>query len=137
MWQNFLEATWDRFVLSIIILFCQFGKKKKLFPGRDRFMAVKASYIASGLTTRIHGNTKCLPYNSLTFEETKNVVRFINSYAEQHAILLPGRVPGYKRDNLQLLPSSTTKKVFPKDIYGTLYSIFTLTSQRLCGLTTS
>ena len=79
--------------------------------GRDRFMAVKASYLASGLTTRTHGNTKTLPHNSLSFEVVKNVVLFINSYAEQHAILLPGRIPGYKRDNLQLLPSSTTKKV--------------------------
>ena len=57
--------------------------------GRDRFLAVKASYLTSGLTTRIHGNTKTLPHNSLSFEVVKNVVLFINSYAEQHAIL-PG-----------------------------------------------
>jgi hypothetical protein len=38
-------------------------------------------------------------------------LRFLRSYAEVNAILLPGRIPGYKRDDLQLLPSSTTKKV--------------------------
>ena len=75
---------------------------------------MKASYLASGLTTRVHRNTKCLPYNALSFVEVKNIVRFLHSYAEQHAILLPGRIPGYKRDDLQLLPSSTTKKVTTK-----------------------
>ena len=27
-----------------------------------------------------------------------SVVRYILQYAEDHAILLPGRIPGYKRD---------------------------------------
>ena len=30
--------------------------------------------------------------------------------AEDHAILLPGRIPRYKRDDFQLLPSSITKR---------------------------
>ena len=77
---------------------------------KDRFLSLKASYSASGLTTRVHGNTKHAPKNALKFEEIKNLLSFINYYAEKHAILLPGRIPGYK-DNLQLLPSSTTKKV--------------------------
>ena len=76
-----------------------------------RFKGIKASYLANGVTTRVHGNTNRLPHNALTFVEIKNVVRFINSYADIHAILLPGRIPGFKRDDLQLLPSSTTKKV--------------------------
>ena len=38
------------------------------------------------------------------------MVRFLFFYAEQHALLLPGRVPGYSRRDLQLLPSSTTKR---------------------------
>lgn len=39
------------------------------------------------------------------------MVKFIVSYAEDNAILLPGRIPGYKRDDVQLLPSNTTKHV--------------------------
>ena len=31
-------------------------------------------------------------------------------YAEQNALLLPGRVPGYSRTDLKLLPSSTSKR---------------------------
>ena len=60
---------------------------------------------------REHGNHKRLPHNAMSFEETKYVVRFLQNYAEANAILLPGRIPGYKRDDLQLLPSHTTKKV--------------------------
>ena len=84
---------------------------QKLGIGNDKFINVKASYIANGLTTRVHENSKRRPHNALTFEEVQNLVKFLRSYAEQHGILLPGRIPGYKRDDLQLLPSSTTKKV--------------------------
>ena len=74
-------------------------------------MAVKASFLATGLTTRVHGNTKKLPKHALKLDEVKNLVTFLSNYAEKNAILLPGRIPGYKRDDLQVLPSSTTKKV--------------------------
>ena len=80
-------------------------------PGMDRFKAIKGSYIANGLTPRVHGNHRRLPYNTLSYVEIRNVVRFLTTYAEIHALLLPGRIPGYKRDDIQLLPSSTTKKV--------------------------
>ena len=72
---------------------------------------MKASYLASGLTTRVHGNSKRRPKNALSLDEIKMLVTFLNNYAEKNAILLPGRIPGYKRDTIQLLPSSTTKKV--------------------------
>ena len=42
--------------------------------------------------------------------ERENALKFIRSYAAAHAILLPGRIPGYKRDDLQLLPSATAKR---------------------------
>lgn len=79
--------------------------------GKDRFMALKASYLVTGLTTRVHGNSKRLPKHALKLEEIKNLVTFLSNFAEKNAILLPGRIPGYKRDDLQLLPSNTTKKV--------------------------
>ena len=58
---------------------------------------------------RTHGNKGRLPVNTFTPEEEIHIVAFIQNYAETHAILLPGRIPGYKRIDLQLLPSSTTK----------------------------
>ena len=47
-----------------------------------------------------------LPYNCKVY-----AVTFLQNFAEANAILLPGRIPGYKRDDMQLLPSSMTKKV--------------------------
>ena len=42
--------------------------------------------------------------------DVEEVVKFILQYAEANTILLPGRIPGYKRDNIEILPSSTTKR---------------------------
>ena len=35
--------------------------------GKDRMQAIKASYMESGSTTRIHGNTKRLPHNVTSY----------------------------------------------------------------------
>ena len=64
-----------------------------------------------GITTRIHGNTKRLPHNALTYEDITRIAKFLSNYAEEQAIILPGRVPGYKKADFKLLPSSTSKKV--------------------------
>jgi len=40
-----------------------------------------------------------------------HVVKFLQNYAEENALLLPGRIPGCKRDDINLLPSSRSKKV--------------------------
>lgn len=47
----------------------------------------------------------------ITFEEIQKIIKYVTNYAEDQAILLPGRIPQYKRDDLKLLPSSTSKKV--------------------------
>ena len=75
----------------------------------NQFVNIRRSCRENGLAPRVHGNTRRLPVNSLTFDDVSNVVSFIRNYAEVHAILLPGRIPGYKRSDLQLLPCSTTK----------------------------
>ena len=46
---------------------------------------------------------------SLSFDDIKAVVAFIMNFAEQHALHLPGRVPGFKRSDIRLLPSNETK----------------------------
>ena len=63
----------------------------------------------AGLCPRTHGNTRRVPAHALSLPNVKRVVQYILGYADLHAILLPGRIPGYKRDDLKLLPSSTTK----------------------------
>ena len=51
-----------------------------------------------------------LPHNTTKLSDIKNVVRYILHYAEDHTVLLPCRIPGYNRDDIQILPSSTTKQ---------------------------
>ena len=60
------------------------------------------------LAPRQHGNLCRLPSNTISFPHTQRVVEFRHTYAEGNALLLPGRIPGYKRKDVQLLPSSTT-----------------------------
>ena len=75
-----------------------------------RLKNVKRSYVEHGLTPRRDGNSSRMPATSLSFSDNQRVVSFIINYAETHAILLPGRIPGYKQDDIQLLPASTTKR---------------------------
>jgi len=78
--------------------------------GSCRLKAIKSHYLANGLVPRRHGNTGRVPSNTLSLEDAQHVVHFILHYAEANAILLPGRIPGYKRDDVQLLPCSTTRR---------------------------
>lgn len=91
---------------------CQQTFRFFLGIGKDRLAAVKESYLSNGLTTRVHGNAGRLPHNVTSYETIQNIVQFVSNYAEQNALLLPGRIPGYKNDNIKLLPSSISKKVF-------------------------
>ena len=75
-----------------------------------RLVNVKAHILANGLTSRVHGNTRRLPVHALSLDDRQNIVQYIRNYAEVNAILLPGRVPGYKCDDVQLLPAATTKR---------------------------
>jgi len=75
-----------------------------LHTGMKHFKNVKYRYLANGVTLREHKNCRCLPYNTLHYECKVYVVTFLQNYADENAILLPGRIPRYKRDNIQLLP---------------------------------
>ena len=51
----------------------------------------------------------------LTHDDIKRVVSFITAFTEDHGIILPGRIPGFKDFTMKLLPSSETKaSVFRK-----------------------
>ena len=99
-----------------------------------RLKNLKKSLATSGLTPRTHGNTRRLPAHTTSYADTQRVVQFITTYAEAHAILLPGRIPGYKRADLQLLPSSTTKRKVGL-LYSESLSSVTPPSHRVCYTT--
>ena len=75
---------------------------------KDRLTYVKQHYLKNGLQERVHKNTKWAPKHAAPYSTKQHVVKF---FAEENALLLPGRIPGYKRDDIKLLPSSRSKKV--------------------------
>ena len=50
------------------------------------------------------------PHHALSLPTVESVVAFIVNYSEQLSLALPGWIPGYSRSDMQLLPSSTSKK---------------------------
>ena len=68
-----------------------------------------ASYRTNGLIPCTHGNSRRLPTLTLSHESIRDVVVFLQNYVEQNGLLLPGRVPGYSRSDIKLLPSSVSK----------------------------
>ena len=79
--------------------------------GKRKVHNIKEHFLENGLVEREHGNTKNRPHNALTFARITNILKFIENYAEKHAILLPGRIPGFKRDDVSVLPTSDSKQV--------------------------
>ena len=78
--------------------------------GTKRMKNITKAVKLGGIAPRTHGNTKKLPYNTLTLNVVQSVICFLLNYCEKHALLLPGRVPGYSRTDIKLLPSSTSKR---------------------------
>ena len=78
--------------------------------GKKRVNNLSKSLTENGLTPQVHGNVNNRSEHALSFSSIEYVVRFLISYSEEHSSLLPGRIPGYKQSDIQLLPSSTTKQ---------------------------
>ena len=70
-----------------------------------------------GMSYREHGNTEKLPKHPLGLKELLRILQFIQNYAEQNAILLPGCISGFKRDAVKVIPTSATKKVMKNFIF--------------------
>ncbi len=77
--------------------------------GRVRYRSVKEGYLKNGPETIIHGNTNRLPFHAFTTADLRNITSFLTNHGEEHGILLPGRIPGFERCDLVLLPRHTTK----------------------------
>ena len=75
----------------------------------SRFRRLKEHYESHGISQRVHGNSKRLPKNTLPHAVVEDVTTFLSNFVEENAVLLPGRIPGFKNDNIKLLSSSETK----------------------------
>jgi len=71
--------------------------------GEYLLKAIISKYLADGLVPRIHGHTGRIPHNSLVYKDLECIISFVIQFCEMNAILMPGRVPGYKRDDIQIL----------------------------------
>ncbi len=76
---------------------------------QDKLTALIKWYKEHGLASRKCRSGGRIDKKALSFEDVTRVVTFITNYAEANALVLPGRVPGYKRDDIKLLPSADTK----------------------------
>lgn len=83
-------------------MFCHQIKVKRL-------KRLKKMYNDNGLVAKVHGNTMKKAHNVTTFMDTQFVLKFLQNYAEQHAIYLPGRSSTVYNTSLKLLPSSDSK----------------------------
>ena len=61
------------------------------------------------VSPRIHGNSKRLPANTLPQAVVADMNNFIENFAEENAIVLPGTIPGNKDEDIKLVPSQGTK----------------------------
>ena len=78
--------------------------------GLKRFKNLIAHFNQQGLVSRIHGNTKWLPPNTVPFSTTRTIVQFITNFANVHALPLPGRLPGQSDNKALLLPTYMSKR---------------------------
>ena len=75
----------------------------------SRFRPLKEHFENYGISPRTYGNCKRLPSNTLPTTVVEDVKSFLTNYVEENSISLPGRVPGYKSDDIKLLSASETK----------------------------
>ena len=57
---------------------------------------IKKHFLNDGISTGEDGDTGSHPKHALTFRMILGILQFIQDYAEQHAIFLPGHVPIYE-----------------------------------------
>uniref|UniRef100_A0A1X7TEC5 Uncharacterized protein n=1 Tax=Amphimedon queenslandica TaxID=400682 RepID=A0A1X7TEC5_AMPQE len=71
---------------------------------------LRRHFLQNGIKPRVHGNTGRIPCHAVSVEGIKDVVAFLENYAEDYTILLPGRIPGVRDyGKAKLLPSSVSR----------------------------
>ena len=71
----------------------------------SRFHRQKDHCEDNGISLRNHGNHGRLPPNVTSQTVNEEVKNFLTNYVEENAVLLPGRIPGFKKEDIKLLSS--------------------------------
>ena len=77
--------------------------------GSRRLKNLVSHYDENGLSVRLHGNARKRPHNQTEREEVEKIKAFIEQFANNHAMPLPGRLPTHKDYRVILLPSDMSK----------------------------
>lgn len=77
---------------------------------KKRYKRLRTIFKEDGVIEKKHGNTGRVTKKTLSLECVRYVVTFIQNYAEQNAIYLPGRWATHFNMSVKLLPTSVTKK---------------------------
>ncbi|ELT96306.1 hypothetical protein CAPTEDRAFT_192114 [Capitella teleta] len=84
----------------------------------DRLGALQKHYRKNGIAPKEKKNGgRAINKQAFDLPTIEHVSGFLQNYADQHALVLPGRVPGYWRDDARLLPAAHTK-TFVFDVYS-------------------
>lgn len=78
---------------------------------QNKLTALLKHFKEHGITPRQKPRWGGRRYNTkaLTPQDTDRVVSFLTHVAEDHGLVLAGRIPGFKRSDIRVLPSSMTK----------------------------
>ena len=77
--------------------------------GSQRLKNLISHYDENGLSVQLHGNARKCPHNQTEREEVEKIKAFIEQFADNHAMPLPGRLPTHKDYRVMLLPSDMSK----------------------------
>ena len=77
---------------------------------KDNLNNLKSHFLSHGCQQRVHGNSFKRNKLAIQFDDSVFVKNFVENYASTNGLLLPGRVPGFKRDDVIVLPCHTTIK---------------------------
>ena len=76
---------------------------------KTKLQNLRVHYNQEGLQSRRHGNFGRASPNSHSFETRQTIKTFIENFADNHGVILPGRIPSYRDQSIILLSSAETK----------------------------
>ncbi|KAL3045312.1 hypothetical protein OYC64_013556 [Pagothenia borchgrevinki] len=76
---------------------------------QDKLTGIIKFYKEHGLAPRMRRGGRVVTKRMLSFEDIQRIVRFITNFADVFAMPLPGRIPGFKRTDISVLPTTETK----------------------------
>ena len=77
---------------------------------KDKLTSTVKFYNEFGVAPRMkRGGGRRANKKVLVHEDVERIVRFIQNFADSSAMPLPGRIPGFKRADIRMLPTTETK----------------------------